>query len=263
MGRGERERVARAPSASLFGELRGGFADYLWMKADRLFHNGVELRSLTNAEERDARRQRVEHDHDAHAGHEEEAGGSHVCSEGATTVVPNREADRRGILGDLERQVKPYMDIRSHKHRDPSDTAALFRLMTWANPRFIPGWVVGADVLAGRMGRPKEALAFLTEGAAQNPESVEIQVEIGRYQMYRFRDGAAAEERFRRAIALGAAQRELPAAETEAWEHAHRWLFIRCHRAGRQREAREIARAALRRFPESRYFQRAIHRPGL
>jgi tetratricopeptide (TPR) repeat protein len=254
LSRADQERLDHVASASLFGELRGGLADYLWMKADRVLHNGVETRALTRAEERSGRRWRAS----SAAGEKEK--GVECHAEGETTVVPNPEADRRGILGDLERQVKPYMDMRNHHHRDVTDAMSLFRLMTWANPHFISGWVVGANVLAGALGRPQQALSFLREAEKQNPESLEIQEEIGRYLMYRFHAPAAAEQRFRRAIALGAARETLTADERQGWEDAHRWLFIRYHLAGRRREAREIARIAVQRFPDSGYFLRALQR---
>jgi hypothetical protein len=240
-------------SGSLFGELRGGLADYLWLKADRILHDGVDMRGLTRAEQRNDRRWRA-----SHAAGEDAGNRSHVSGE--TTVVPNREADRRGILGELERQVKPYTDMRHHHHRDTRDTMSFFRLMTWANPHFIPGWVVGANILMGACGRPKEALAFLSEGEKQNPESLEIQEEIGRYLMYRFHDWDGAEQRFQRAVALGAAKGTLTADEQQGWEDAHRWLFIRYHRSGRRREARAIALVGAQRFRDSGYFQRALLR---
>jgi hypothetical protein len=256
----DQERVEHSAAASLFGELRGGVADYLWMKADRLVHNGVEIRALTDNEKR--RRGGASEEHGASHAHGEETQVAR-CEEGSTTVVPTAETDRRGILGDLERQIKPYMDLHNHHHRDPGETAALFRLMTWASPRFIRGWVIGADVLAQNLRRPKDALAFLQEGAAQNPECLEIQVEMGRYLLYHLHDGPEAEQHFHRAIALGAAQPKLSADEAEAWEDAHRWLLIRYHRSGRRREARQIAVTAIHRFPDSGYFRNALRRPEL
>jgi hypothetical protein len=253
LGHADQDRLDQSASGSLFGELRGGLADYLWLKADRILHNGVDMRGLTRAEQHDSRHWRA-----SNAAGEDTGNRSHAVGE--TTVVPNRQADRRGILGEIERHVKPYMDMRHHHHRDAADTMSLFRLMTWANPHFIPGWVVGANILMGACRRPEEALAFLREGEKQNPESLEIQEEIGRYLMYRFHAPAAAEQRFRRAIALGAARETLTADERQGWEDAHRWLFIRYHLAGRRREAREIARIAVQRFPDSGYFQRALQR---
>ncbi len=250
---GEQERLDHAPSASLLGELRGGFADYLWLKADHLVHNGVEMRALTVAEERDQ-----------HRWHASEASGQSTPvarhEEGETTVVPNPEADHRGILGNLEREIKPYMDMRHHRHRDPGETAALFRLMTWANPRLVPAWIVGANVLAENLAMPKAAVAFLQEGAAKNPDSLEIQAEIGRYLLYNFHDAPAAERCFRRAIALGERQPALLEEEADAWENAHRWLFIQYHSLGRSPEARAVARLAIRRFPQSGYFRHALLR---
>lgn len=251
--RADQEKLEHTASASLFGELRGGLADYLWLKADRLVHNGVEMRALTSSEQHEGRRWRSS---EAHG--EKTAVARH--EEGETTVVPNPEADHRGILGNLERQVEPYMDMRHHRHRDPGETAALFRLMTWANPHFVPAWLVGANVLAENLNRPKDALAFLWEGEAQNPNSLEIQAEIGRYLLYHYHNGPAAEARFRRAVALGAAQPNLSDEASEAWENAHRWLVIEYYRAGRRREARDMALAAIRRFPQSRYFRRALER---
>jgi tetratricopeptide (TPR) repeat protein len=247
------DSLEHSPSASLLGEVRGGFADYLWMKAERLVHSGVETRAMTAAEQQDEKRW-----------HNSVAPGETTSvarqEEGETTVVPNQEADHRGILGDLERQIKPYMDMRSHHHRDPGETAALFRLMTWANPRFIPAWIVGANVLAENLHRPKEALSFLKEAEGKNPESLEVQAEIGRYLVYTFHDSAAAERYFRRAIDLGARQAKLPQEESDAWENAHRWLVIEYGRLGRHREAREIATLAIRRFPQTEYFRRALQK---
>jgi tetratricopeptide (TPR) repeat protein len=249
----DRERLEESATASLFGELRGGIADFLWLKADRLVHNGVETRALTNTEKRSHER------HHASEAHGEETPVAR-CEEGTTTVVPNQEADHRGILGDLERQIKPYMDMRNHHHRDPGETAALFRLMTWANPRFIPGWVIGANVLGEDLDRPREAITFLEQGAKHNPWNVEIQVELGRFHLYHLQNPPTAERHFQRAIALGEEQPKLSEDEAEAWETAHRWLVIQYHNLGRSREARKVARIAIQRFPESGYFRRALAR---
>jgi hypothetical protein len=249
----DQERLEHSASASLLGEVRGGVADYLWMKADRLVHNGVEMRALTATELRGQNRWRS-----SEAQGQTTAVARH--EEGETTVVPNPGADDRGILGDLERQIKPYTDMRHHHHRDPGETAALFRLMTWANPRLIPAWVVGANVLAENLGKQRDALAFLKEGAAKNPDSLEIEAEIGRYLLYVFHDAPAAEQHFRRAILIGERQGKLPEEEADAWENAHRWLMIQYHNLGRHHEAQEVARLAIRRFPQSGYFRRALQR---
>jgi tetratricopeptide (TPR) repeat protein len=253
LGSEDQERLEHVASASLLGELRGSFADYLWLKADRLIHNGVDMRALTAAELRGKNRWRS-----SNAAGQETPVARH--EEGETTVVPNREADHRGILGDLEREIKPYMDMRHHRHRDPGDTAALFRLMTWTNPRFVQAWVVGANVLATNLRRPQAAIRFLKEGAEKNPDSIAIQVEIGRYLLYQYHDGRDAERYFRRGILLGAARRHLTGDEEEAWENAYRWLFIQYFREGRHREAQEVARTAMHRFPEIGYFRGALAR---
>jgi hypothetical protein len=253
LGSEDQERLEHVASASLLGELRGSFGDYLWLKADRLIHNGVDMRALTPSELRHQTRWRS-----SNAAGQETPVARH--EEGETTVVPNPEADHRGILGDIEREIKPYMDMRHHRHRDPGETAALFRLMTWTNPRFIQAWVVGANVLATNLRRPQEAVRFLKEGAEKNPDSIAIQVEIGRYLFYQYHDGPDAERYFQRGILLGAAHHHLSDDEQEAWVNAYRWLFIQYYREGRHAEAQEIARTAVHRFPEIGYFRGALAR---
>src|SRR5205807_6697150 len=80
LSRADQERLDKASSASLFGELRGGFGDYLWLKADRILHSGVDMRGLTAAEERDHLRW-----HASHAKGEEARGNRAHAAE--TTVV--------------------------------------------------------------------------------------------------------------------------------------------------------------------------------
>src|SRR5438128_2576660 len=56
--RADQERLDHTASASLFGELRGGIGDYLWLKADRILHSGVDMRAMTRGELHDGRRYR-------------------------------------------------------------------------------------------------------------------------------------------------------------------------------------------------------------
>src|SRR5258708_9770874 len=64
------------------------------------------------------------------------------------TIIPSKDRDFRGILGDIERATNAYKDMHSHTHNDPIATLPLFRLMTWIDPSFIAGWVTGASVIA-------------------------------------------------------------------------------------------------------------------
>ncbi|MFX6376062.1 hypothetical protein ABTF96_18045, partial [Acinetobacter baumannii] len=56
--------------------------------------------------------------------------------------------------------------------------------MTWVDPTFVPGSLVGAQMILfdNRKNLP-QALAFLEEGARQNPKSIAIFTELGRYHL--------------------------------------------------------------------------------
>ena len=80
------------------------------------------------------------------------------------------------------------------------------------------------------------------------------------YLLWRFHDAPSAEQYFRRAIALGATEHNLTDDEEESWENAYRWLYIQYHSRGQHREAQDIARAAMHRFPQTLYFRGALMR---
>jgi hypothetical protein len=70
-----------------------------------------------------------------------------------TSVIPERERDPRWLWGDIERQVKPFFDVRHHFHRPVREVLPLYRFMTWADPTFVQGYAV-------QMGRARAALFF-------------------------------------------------------------------------------------------------------
>ena len=267
MTRAQQTRLDQMASASLFGQFRSNMADFLYLKVDKYLHNGVELRGLTPEEaEASAGKDEEEGHHEGHGdGHDEEE-GQHGADEvrtaasdlaqgfqqhaEETTVVPSKRRDWRGILGDLEREVQPYEDMSAHTHRDAQEALPLFRLMTISNPNFIPGYTLGATMIARDRAKTDEALAFLKEGERNNPQSIEIKMELGRMTTARKRDFAGAVPYLLGAIQIGHQRdpKTLTEDEDEALRDAYRWLVLNRREVKDHRVARAAARECLARY---------------
>ena len=235
-------KLDKAASATLFGQFRSGMADFLYMKADKYLHNGVEIRGVTDAEKKHAT-ERVG------SAKGEDAALSHDGSE--TTAVPAKPDDWRGVLGDIERETQPYMDMRAHKHRDPKESLPLYRLMTVANPQFVPGYVVGAAMIARDHAKYNDALAFLQEGEKNNPQSFELKTEIGMFYDAKLKQYDMAEAPLTEALRI-AAQRDpqsLSDEEQESWQNAFRYLVLAYRYQGKREQAHAAAVAGLKQFP--------------
>jgi tetratricopeptide (TPR) repeat protein len=88
------------------------------------------------------------------------------------TIIPTRENDFRGIIGDVERAVKPF-DLGHVAHTEPVEALPWLRLATWINPEHENAWVAMAFWLkgAGRQtpGATSRAIALLEQAVALNP----------------------------------------------------------------------------------------------
>ena len=239
----QQERVDKAASASLFGQFRSSMADFLWLKVDKYLHNGVDLRGLTPLEKEAKTADRVT------SAKGEEGNREH---RGETTVVPSRAHDWRGLYGDVEREVQPYMDMEGHKHRDPKEALPLFRLMTWSNPHFIPGYVTGAMLIARDPKHYEQAVAFLQEGERNNPTSIEIDNALGMMYTAKLRQYSTAIPYLTHAIALSTARdpQTLSDDENDAYQGSYRWLVLCERESGDQITARKVALAGQARFPD-------------
>ncbi len=243
--RAQHTRLEEVASASLFGQFRSNMADFLYLKVDKYLHNGVELRALTPYEEE------VEHADKVGVAESDIREGFKQHGHDETTVVPSKQSDWRGILGDLEREVQPYQDMSAHTHRDPKEALPLFRLMTWSNPNFIPGYTLGAMMIARDRSKVDDAIAFLKEGEANNPQALEIKTELGHFLTGRKRDFEAAVPYLREAIAIGKQRdpKTMTEDEAEAFQNAYRWLVLNRREAGQPAEARAAAEECVARYP--------------
>ena len=92
---------------------------------------------------------------------------------GCEALIPDAEDDFRGIVGYLERQVKPFFGPRHpHHHTDGQEVLPWFRVMTISDPHYLPGYTTGAWWLNSR--ERDEALAFIEEGIRNNPDSFQV-----------------------------------------------------------------------------------------
>jgi hypothetical protein len=168
-------------AASLLGQFRTSASSWLWLRTDLYLHNGVEMRPLSDEEKAAG--------HKGVGGHDD--GHEAIMNDDAiVTVVPAERDDFRGVLGDIEREISAYKDMKEHAHRDPKQALPLFRLMTWMDPQFVTAWVTGATVIArdtSEMGTAK-AIAFLDEAETHNPNSCAVPTEKARLLISRRKD---------------------------------------------------------------------------
>ena len=252
-------QLSSAPAAGLDGagwEGRRMIAQVLWAKSHAVMHAGVEERQARSGEAES--RAGEFHAHGKAGGtdeHDHEEAG-HVY------VIPPARDDFRGLLGNLERNVKPYLAPNGRPYTKGNDqTVPFYRLMTWADPHFIPGYTVGAFFLADAGRGADQALEFLREGARHNPTSFEIQVELGHAYLIYKKAPERAIPHLRRAMAL-VPPRELTEVEQEAHLNAYRWLAY-CHvRAGQPAEALKVAREGLRIWPGDVTFRTVVRDRG-
>ena len=212
----QQEELEESAVASVFGEFRASLADFLWLEADRYLHFGVGTRGRLETEKKDQKVGKVQGT-TAHDSHHDE-----------TTIVPSEESDWRGMLGHIERQTQPYMDMSNHQERNAKETLPLFRLMTWSNPHFVQGYVQGAMQMASRPAKQQEALEFLQEGERNNPESLSIQATLCELFLVHLSRPFEAEPHGRKALVLYAARdkQTLSEDEKEDANHAYRWLVL-------------------------------------
>jgi hypothetical protein len=142
--------------ARLFGEFRTSMSDIMFIKTERYMHSGVAYAEPLEKEEE----------------------GKVV-----QTLIRPPEGDWRGFIGDLERQVKPWLDPKNHaEHTRGTELLPWFRLMTLVNPHRIRGYTIGALYLriSGQPNSLGEAKEFVLEGIRNNPKSHELHFTIVR-----------------------------------------------------------------------------------
>jgi hypothetical protein len=237
-------------AASLLGQFRTSVSGWLWLRTDLYLHNGVEMRMMTEHEKAIG----LETHEAADDGHDPLHDESFVV-----TTVPPKERDFRGILGDIERATASYKDMRGHSHNDPKSALPLFRLMTWLDPHFIPGWTTGGTVLARERNDEglQKALSYLGEGLRQNPNSIAILCEIARLHMSRSKNFEQAKNYLERArTASKQMSAERLAGQMEDVNQVYRWLALCYREMGLQDQSQATAAEGFRIFTDDRVLER-------
>ena len=182
-------------SATLLGQFRTSVSSWLWLRTDLYLHNGVEMRQLTEAERKRGK---------AGVGNSEAGQDALHDDFSIVTVIPGKERDFRGFFGDMERATKTYKRMEGHTHAEPKSALPLFRLMTWLDPQFIPGWTTGATILGRERTEDavQKGITLLKEGLEHNPNSPSVLSELGRFYASKQRDFAKAVPYLRRAVDL-------------------------------------------------------------
>lgn len=181
------------------------------------------------------------------------------------TVVPPAERDFRGVLGDLEREVTAYKDMQEHSHNDARVALPLFRLMTWSDPQFIPGWVIGASVIAHEKSKQAypRAFAYLSEGLENNPTSIAILTEIARLKLQDKKDFKGAIPYLESARSTWNASKRANEDDTEGMLDGYRWLCLSYRETGDIETMRARAAEGLRIFPDDMPLTRMSAKPPL
>jgi tetratricopeptide (TPR) repeat protein len=152
--------------ARILGEARATTADFLWAKTEVYMHEGVLYVPHLNQ----AAIVRGEDDHDEEHHFEE-------------LLIRSREQDFRGLIGYLERQVKPYQDPgASHAHSPGTELLPWYRMMILADPSNLRSYM-GAAVWLRHEEEFEKALEVLDEGIERNPHHPLI------FQLYLSRTG--------------------------------------------------------------------------
>lgn len=248
----ELRQMNQSALAALFGEFRVSVADMLWLKTDEYIHKGIEYR-LPHAHETE------QADHTGHVHEHEETATSDTYTiehamgwdhshEHVVSVIPRKERDFRGLLGDIERQVRPYSPTHL-EHESLEEVIPWYRLLTYINPHHTRGYVIGAYVISTQADNPEQALKFLKEGERNNPQSPEIQEALGRLCFFKLHRLDEAIPHFQKAISLFSSKSHLTEDEEDVLLNAYRSLALVY---GEKREPAKLAAVldeAWARFP--------------
>lgn len=171
--------------AAMLGEFRTAISDVLYIKTERYLHSGIAY--VPHLEKETLATAGMIAEIDEHHG-DASMPGRRVVEEHAhreepvKTLVPAREDDFRGFIGQLHRKVKPWQDpSKPHLLTDGREMLPWFRIMTLSDPRYIRGYAVGGWWLQRR--NLEAALRFLEEGVSNNPTSFEVHYTLGGLRM--------------------------------------------------------------------------------
>jgi len=201
----------RFTGLSLFGQLRVTLGKYFWLRTDDYLHFGIMSNAYTHQK---AQREMID--------------GVTARMQGRGGLIKRsarpKARDWRGIFKyfDFIQPVPGY-------HGNPVELLPWYRAQTVINPLDTDAYVNAAFFLADFEQKPDEALAFLKEGAENNPDSAEIHAAIGRLYFEKWAKYDEAIPHLEKAVAAGRGIENRDEADRQTIGNAYVFL-VQCHR---------------------------------
>jgi len=183
------------------------------------------------------------------------------------TVIPTKANDFRGIIGEVERNVKPFATYHVH-HTKPEEALPWLRLATWINPQHEKAWVATAFWLH-RTRTPhatSKAISIMEQAIAINPlrkgvpyKKQGIPYMLGNLYLFSAKRPDKAYEVLIKAVEHGEKDfAELDSVEREWLLFNFRNLVFACRKLKRHEEAIQICKRGLALFPEDGPLRKAL-----
>ncbi len=207
------EAVKESAVFTLFGQLQSSISDLMWIKTLEYLHNGIIYRMPTE--------------------HEREQGiraisfckmGGGVCHHDGPSLIPGKDRDWRGILGEIDRNIEPWRPGKP-LHSGPQQLIPWYRLLVKFNPHYITAYTNGAFFMTDFAQMPKMGVDFLLEGARNNPWSFEIQAKLGEIYFDSFQDYEKAAQALEKAAKLGMKEKKWLADHKEEMDPTQKRLY--------------------------------------
>ncbi|MFT5499499.1 MAG: tetratricopeptide (TPR) repeat protein, partial [Kiritimatiellia bacterium] len=177
------DRMERNASSigSMLGELRTSMSDILFLKTERYLHGGVAYTPHINKKVLSVSGTQSEmfaHQKGVGPGDSEALVMESDSEKGTETIIPTASEDFRGFIGQLHRDVKPWLDPTKHAgHADGKEVLPWFRVMTLSDPHYVRAYSVGAWWLKTK--NLDAAFEFIREGIKNNPNSFQVHAALG------------------------------------------------------------------------------------
>jgi len=171
--------------ALISDDTRMVFSSALLQKSDEYFHGGVRVHNCGLQEHA--------HDHDHEHAHDHDHDHSALSSTG----------------GDPFQWINQRIHAQEHRHLSADSSVELLPWVyaaTKASAHNVQAYEIGAYILSDMMKKPQVAIEFLQDGIRKNPESVELELSLGRLYFSVEKNMETARIHFQRALekSLGA-----------------------------------------------------------
>jgi len=217
---GEYQAAKESIALSLMGQFQMSISDLMWLKTLEYLHNGVMYRMPSEQERNQGVRAA-----------EFTGMGAGVAHKDGPSLIPDRERDWRGILGEINRNIEPWRPGHP-QHSDPQELIPWYQVLVKFNPHYVQAYTNGAFFMSDFAGQPEMGRDFLIAGSVTNPWSFEIQSVLGRIYFDYFKDCENAVGALAKAVELAKEERRALAereAELDAIQEqllAEAYLFL-------------------------------------